>query len=144
MSPLSSVLHELRNEHGLRQSELAERLGYEQSYISALEIGAKGPPPPEFVTRLIVGLHLNAVWQARLWESLEFSQRKIVLPPEASESIYRLCNALRQQIDSLHPAQIELMRMALELPRSLATDKRPPATRIRRRSNIKRKEASEM
>lgn len=144
MSPLSSVLHELRNTLGLRQSKLAERIGYEQSYISALEIGAKGPPPPEFVTRLIVALHLDELWQSRLWESLELSQRKIVLPSEASESLYRMCNALRQQIDSLHPAQIELMRMALELPRSLATDRRPPALRLRRRSKFNNKESAGM
>lgn len=38
--------------HGVRQVELAERIGYEQSYISALEAGAKGPPTPEFIDRL--------------------------------------------------------------------------------------------
>ena len=49
MSPFSHFLHELRLRHQIRQSELAELLGYEQSYISALEIGAKGPPTEEFV-----------------------------------------------------------------------------------------------
>lgn len=49
MSPFSHFLHELRLRHQIRQAELAELLGYEQSYISALEIGAKGPPTEEFV-----------------------------------------------------------------------------------------------
>jgi predicted transcriptional regulator len=44
MSPFSHFLHELRLQHQIRQSELAELLGYEQSYISALEVGIKGPP----------------------------------------------------------------------------------------------------
>jgi len=144
MSPISIVLHELRDAHGLRQSELADRIGYEQSYISALEIGVKGPPPLEFVTRLITKLHLDEGWQARLWESLEFSQRKIVLAIEAPESIYRLCNELRQQLNHLHPAQVELMRIALNLPRSLATDALPPQRRIRRRISANHKEVTEM
>lgn len=144
MSPFSSVLHELRDAHGLRQAELADMLGYEQSYISALEIGAKGPPPSEFVTRAIAELHLDEAWQARLWESLEFSQRKIVLPTEAPEAVFRLCNELRHQLAKLHPAQIELMRIALRLPQSMATEAMPMQRRIRRRISIGHTEAAEM
>ena len=51
MSPFSHFLHELRLQHQIRQSELAELLGYEQSYISALEVGIKGPPTDEFVRK---------------------------------------------------------------------------------------------
>jgi len=119
-------------------------LGYEQSYISALEIGAKGPPPSEFVTRAIAELHLDEAWQARLWESLEFSQRKIVLPTEAPEAVFRLCNELRHQLAKLHPAQIELMRIALRLPQSMATEAMPMQRRIRRRISIGHTEAAEM
>ncbi|HEX5806423.1 MAG TPA: helix-turn-helix transcriptional regulator [Macromonas sp.] len=39
MSPFSLSLHDLRLRNGLRQAELAELMGYEQSYISALEVG---------------------------------------------------------------------------------------------------------
>ena len=56
MNPFSHYLHDLRMRHEIRQSELAELLGYEQSYISALEIGAKGPPTPEFIEKLILAL----------------------------------------------------------------------------------------
>lgn len=58
MSPFAHLLHNLQMRHNIRQSELAERLGYEQSYISALEIGLKGPPGPDFVDRLIAALEL--------------------------------------------------------------------------------------
>lgn len=136
MSPISAVLHELRNAFGLRQVELANLLGYEQSYISALEIGTKGPPPPEFVNRLIGKLNLDPDWQTQLWDSLEYSQRKIVLPPEAPEAIYRLLNEFRQKFERLHPDQIELIRIALKLPQSLAVEcPRPLRRRIRRRGN---------
>jgi transcriptional regulator with XRE-family HTH domain len=143
MSPISIALFELRDEHELRQAELAELLGYEQSYVSALETGTKGPPPPEFVARLIATLRLDDRWQARLWDALEFSQRKIVLATEAHESIYRLCNELRKQLDHLHPAQVQLMHIALNLPQSLAVDALPSPRRSRRRC-INQKEATEM
>lgn len=41
MSPFSHFLHELRMRYDIRQVELAETMGYEQSYISALEVGIK-------------------------------------------------------------------------------------------------------
>ena len=53
MSPFSHFLHELRLRLEIRQADLAKLVGYEQSYISALEVGLKGPPTQEFITRLI-------------------------------------------------------------------------------------------
>ena len=37
MSPFSRLLAETRRRNGLRQIDLAELLGYEQTYLSALE-----------------------------------------------------------------------------------------------------------
>ena len=115
MSPFSVDLKSIRETLQLKQGELAERIGYEQSYVSAIEIGTKGPPTKEFVERLIAGLNLDNTWRTRLYESWSLSQRKIMLPSEASEDLYRLCSELRQQIGQLHPSQIELMRFALRL-----------------------------
>lgn len=144
MSPFSSVMHELRVSHDLRQFELAELLGYEQSYVSALEVGIKGPPPKKFVSLLIDNLKLDESWQTRLWDALELSQRKIVLPNETSESIYKLCNELRLQLDHLHPTQVELIRIALRLPRTMTKEVLPTKRRIRRRSGIKDREGQTM
>jgi predicted transcriptional regulator len=47
MSPFSHFLHTLRMRLEIRQAELAALVGYEQSYISALEVGLKGPPTEE-------------------------------------------------------------------------------------------------
>lgn len=135
MSPFSATLQELRLVYQLRQAELADKLGYEQSYISALEIGTKGPPTAAFVEKLISALELDSTWQSRLWESLEASQRKLVVPSEAPEAVFRLCNELRRQLDHLHPAQIELMRIALRLPQSMRTE--PPASQRRLRRRVK-------
>lgn len=56
MSPFARQLHELRLRHGIRQNELAELIGYDQTYISALEVGLKGPPTPEFVDKVVATL----------------------------------------------------------------------------------------
>ena len=116
MSPFSTALRELRNFCGLRQADFAARLGHEQSYVSALEVGTKGPPTASFVARLISCFELDDSWQARLHDALEVSQRKIVLPGEAPEDVYLVFNELRKQIHNLHPAQVELIQIALRLP----------------------------
>lgn len=85
MSPFSHFLHELRLRHQIRQSELAELLGYEQSYISALEIGAKGPLTEEFVERLIVALSLPPSEQAQVRVTSRPLPRRIRTPS------YQIC-----------------------------------------------------
>ncbi len=57
--PFSELLYQLRCHYDVWQTELAERLGYEQSYISALEIGLKGPPMEEFVQRMEAAVPLT-------------------------------------------------------------------------------------
>lgn len=133
MSPFSDFLRSLRLSRGLRQSELADLVGYEQSYLSALELGIKGPPTDEFVESLIGALQLTEVEQVPLRESVAASNRKISVPPEAPTEVFWLFHKLRQQIDQLHPVQISLIQTALELPlqRGLLTLDTPP--RIRRR-----------
>lgn len=59
MNPFACLLHTIRMQRGIRQTELSDLIGYEQTYISALEIGKKGPPTPEFVERLITALDLK-------------------------------------------------------------------------------------
>lgn len=143
MSPFSSLLRELRIYEGFRQSELANALGYEQSYISALEIGTKGPPNKEFVARLIRCLNLDEAGQSRLWDSVELSQRKVVLPAEAPDAVYRFCSELRAALESLHPDQIELMRIALRLPHATSHQAMTPR-RMRRRESAGQQEVMDM
>ena len=90
MSPFSHFLHELRLRHQIRQSELAELLGYEQSYISALEVGIKGPPTEEFVQKLITTLALPPSAQLELKEAVAASDRKLSIPADSPQSHYRM------------------------------------------------------
>jgi transcriptional regulator with XRE-family HTH domain len=75
MSPFARLLHDLRMRHSIRQGDLAKLLGHHQGYVSALEIGIKGPPPPEFVEKLISVLDLGADEQEELHEAVAASDR---------------------------------------------------------------------
>lgn len=63
--------------HGIRQNELAELIGYEQTYISALEVGLKGPPTPEFVDKLVTKPQLAPVEVEEIRTATKASDRKL-------------------------------------------------------------------
>ena len=135
MSPFSQQLKMLRVSRGLRQMELAELLGSEQSYVSALELGLKGPPNEKFVNQLIGVLNLSLEYQQTLIEAVVASQRKFNIPNEAPTEIYWLIHKLRQQIDRLHPTQVELIEKVLSMPLNYTMADNSMPQRIRRRSN---------
>jgi transcriptional regulator with XRE-family HTH domain len=116
MSPFSILIKELRTWCGLTQVEFALKLNVEQSYVSAVEVGKKGPPSADFIAKLIEAFDLDKRWECRLKEALDFSQRRMELPKGTSTETYRIFNGLRKQINDLHPAQIELIEYALKLP----------------------------
>lgn len=133
MSPFAHFLNDLRLKHQVRQVDLAELLGYEQSYISALELGLKNAPNGEFLAKLIRVLELSADEQARLHEAVAASERKLAIPADANRNLYYLMHGLRQQIDNLHPVQVELINTALSLKGSLVDPEPEQVRRIKRR-----------
>ena len=135
MSPFSESLHSIRVRHGLRQVELAKLVGYEQSYISALEVGLKGPPTDEFVERLTAAIPLTKEEQEALRAAAQESHRKLVIEPDAPADIYRLLSDLRGEIEHLTPAQVRMIREVLAL-RGTMHETREPARRLKRRTNM--------
>lgn len=115
MSPLSLVFQKLRLQRQLRQSELAILLGYRQSYISALELGNKGPPTTEFIGKLTNALALTAEEQQELGRALLASQRKLVIDADSPVDKFWLLNDLRQEWDSLNTAQVKIIRDVLKV-----------------------------
>lgn len=138
MSPFSHYLYELRMRKEIRQSELAELLGYEQSYISALEIGVKGPPTPAFIEKLVTALGMDRAEQEELRCIAEASQRKLALNGDCSPDVYWMLKELREQVNELHPLQIKMIRDALGLKGSFSE----PAPKLIRR--IKRRRRAEV
>lgn len=116
MSPCSIFLKNLRLKRGYKQNTLACHLGYEPSYLSALERGEKGPPKQDFIDRLIRGLELSEEEQATLAQALKLSRRHFSLPSRASEREYTLLHQLEPQLGHLSPLQIQLIELALHIP----------------------------
>lgn len=117
MSPFSIFLRNARLRRGLRQNQLAAQLGYEQSYISALERSQKGPPRKDFIDRLIRGLELNDEERYELEMSLERSRRQVSLPCAASIEEYELIHELEPMLGRLNAAQIQIIRQVLTFTR---------------------------
>lgn len=120
MSPFSHYLKALRTRRGLRQKELAHHLGYEPSYLSALERSEKGPPRRDFIERLVKGLELSEQEIAELDRTLRDSRRQLVLPVRASDEEYALARLLEPQLGRLLPMQIRLIELALRIPESVS------------------------
>jgi transcriptional regulator with XRE-family HTH domain len=116
MSPFSLFLRTLRFQRGLKQKELAVKLGYEPSYVSALERSEKGPPREDFILRLIRDLALNLDEGVTLDKALAASRRQLSLPATASIEEYQLIEMLRPQLGRLSPVQIQLIELALKMP----------------------------
>jgi transcriptional regulator with XRE-family HTH domain len=135
MSPFSESLHSLRVRHGLRQVELAKLTGYEQSYISALEVGLKGPPTDEFLERMSVALALSEAEQEGLRAAALASQRKLAIEPDAPADIYWLLRDLRNEIAHLTPAQVRMIREVIAL-RGTLHETREPVRRLKRRTDV--------
>lgn len=128
MSPFSRFLRSLRTRRGLRQKQLADRLGYEPSYLSALERSQKGPPRQDFIQRLIKGLELSEEEIAELNQALRDSCRQLVLPAQASDDEYALARLLKGQLGKLMPLQISMIEFALRIPEACSTPRHPSAS----------------
>lgn len=136
MSPFSTYFHDLRRRYRVSQKELANIIGYEQGYISGLEIGRKGPPNEEFITKLIMGLNLDAIEQKALRQAVQESQRKYMLPGDASVEVFRMIHELWHEMENLHPAQVRMIRDVLHLRNELKVPNRSELGRIPHKEQI--------
>jgi transcriptional regulator with XRE-family HTH domain len=143
VSPFALYLRRLRETRHLKQYQVASILGYEPTYLSALERSEKGPPRRDFVDRLIRGLALDDCERAELAIALLASKRHVSLPAKASEEEYRLLRKLEPQLGRLHSLQIQLIELALDLPH-ITCQSNASVTSTRRRQRAERKEAPEM
>lgn len=140
MSPFAKCLREFRKKSGLMQKDLAEQLGYEQSYVSSLETGLKGPPTKEFVDKLTDVFGLSDVEAEQIRMAATMSARKLMIPVDADEQVYRLGHELRQQMHKLLPSQVSLMLEILSMPYKMIDEAKCLATWQTGKANMKQKE----
>lgn len=133
MSPFADFLHGLRMRHGIRQIELAEIMGYEQTYISSLELDKKGPPTEEFLNKLIKQFQLSPSEQDLLLKAADASQRKTIIDTDVHQDVYWMMHDLRQRLPELTTVQIQLIRIALGLKESLNEFPKEAVRQLKRR-----------
>ena len=123
MNPFSKEIRRLRKLKGIRQKDAAEKLGYEQSYISAVELGLKDPPrQPGFLERLAKTYQLTEHEQHHLKDLLHLSNRIITIPKKASEEEFYLGHQLEQKFGTLSADQIHLINVVLNMNAISITD----------------------
>ena len=127
MSPFSKFLRDLRNSRGLKQKDFAALLGYEQSYVSSLERGAKGAPRRAFVDRLISKMTLSDAEILELEWAFSLSDRFFTLATNAASDEYQLWSKLKALSGKLDPVRIQLVMAVLDLPPASPCAERRPS-----------------
>lgn len=123
MNPFSKEIRRLRKLKGIQQKDAAEKLGYEQSYISAVELGLKDPPRhPDFLEKLVLIYQLTADEQFHLKDLLHLSNRVITIPRKASEEEFYLVHQLKRKFGTLSADQIHLINVVLNMNAISITD----------------------
>lgn len=123
MNPFSKEIRRLRQLKGIKQKDAAEKLGYEQSYISAIELGLKDPPKyTGFLERLVNTYQLTEDEHRHLKDLLQFSNRVITISRKATEEEFYLGRQLERKFGTLSADQIHLINVVLNMTAISITD----------------------
>ncbi len=110
-------------------------LGYEQAYVSALEIGRKGPPSTEFVGKLIKVYALSSIEQEALHLAVASSDRRLVISHDADREVYKTLTELKKYLEKMRPEQLRIIRDVARLSEELPeTQQKEIPRKIKRRS----------
>ena len=137
MNPFATTLRRIRIEHGLRQADLASRIGCEKSYISALEIGLKGVPKERFLQRVVGALPLTEAEASELAAAASAAERKLLLELSAPAEHYLLLQDLREELPRLTPAQVAAIRSILAFRKEAGTQFTTPGATTKSRAKFK-------
>ncbi len=110
MSPFSDYLISFRLSNEIPQGELADLMGCDQSFISALETGKRSRPSKAFVDKFVTVFDLTEAEILHLYAVFEASDNKIVLDPALSEDAFMMFHELRTNLANLAPIQVKLIR----------------------------------
>ncbi|WP_322103919.1 helix-turn-helix transcriptional regulator [Paraburkholderia sp. J41] len=132
-TPIGIYLRTLRLQAGLRQQELADRLGYDASHVSSVEVGRKNPSQ-EFLERFAASLQLAEDQKADLERELLDSPTSIQLIPDLPTDEYRMYAELARKLGRLSPGQIATIRRIAGLDEEIRSRPTYQPSRIRRRT----------
>lgn len=138
-TPIGNYLRTLRLRAGLRQQELADRLGYDASHVSSVEVGRKNPSQ-EFLERFAASLQLAPDQKADLERELLDSPTSIQLIPDLPTDEYRMYAELARKLGRLSPGQIATIRRIAGLDEEIRSRPTYQPSRIRRRTKEEKEE----
>jgi transcriptional regulator with XRE-family HTH domain len=115
MTPFALQLRATRAAYGLAQGEFAARVGYRQSYISAIECGSKLPRDARLIDRTISALDLDDTGATALRAAFRRSQRYDFPPPGTPAFAYDVCARLSDVIPRLTQADAKALYEFLNL-----------------------------
>lgn len=132
MSPFAAALRDLRFKKGLRQYEVADRVGCERSYISSIETDLKQAPPAAFLDRLCRQLGLSNEERNELVRARLKSRRNYSVPSDVSSETYEFVHELFERIEQLSRPQLQALCAVLQLGAGPVAQAMPSEGRIRR------------
>lgn len=115
MSPFGATLEKFRKERSIKQVELAQLLGIEQSYISAMERGHKGPPSDALLEKIASVLKLPRIEKRQLLHDAEISKLAFKIPQKTTRSEFELLHKLRKHLGTLNDRQVLVISTVLDM-----------------------------
>lgn len=127
MTPFGEYLEQLRRDRYLQQKQLADIMGINPCYVSALEKGRKGPPSKSILEQLIEKLNLSQEEENGLWRSVELSDLNLRLPNNMTKQEFEFLYELRKNLGKLSQNQLVIMQTALRMGESVVGQRRSNA-----------------
>lgn len=115
MTPFGTYLEILRRSRRIQQKQLADLMGINPCYVSALERGRKGPPSTEILERLVKNIGLSRDEEEMLWHSVDLSEMTFRLPEGMSQEEFEMVHDLRRHLGRLNEDQVLIIRKVLGL-----------------------------
>lgn len=121
MTPLGLQLRFLRNEKGLSQQALADRLGLAPKMLSAIETGRKSPPGGTWLLDIQKALGLTQQQYETLMEAVSCSSYRLQAPRDASPQELRVAHWLVDLMGGcLQPQEISQIEQVVSAARDRA------------------------
>lgn len=116
----ATTLRDIRLRRKLTQKAFADALGYEASYISALENGLKPPPRDAKLNTFINKMNVSPAERALLRAAAERTLRKkitINVPKSADQDLLEMYELLQAKLPEISGVQVQMIKLALSASR---------------------------
>lgn len=115
MTPFGEYLEHIRRSRCLQQTQMADIMGINQTYVSAIEKGRRRTLPKQVLMRVVEHLQLTQDEQTALWYALEISEPVFRLPNSMSKAEFEFVHKLRKSLGNLNRSQLVIMSEVLEM-----------------------------